>query len=139
VVETLDWLEATGWRAQEASGGPPDWAGNSGLAVEYARGESRISIARDRGQWLMDIRPAGWKRSVDLGIIRDTIQGRKDWSGPMPLPLPEQLPPGVVWRIELPVALEWLVESPDREQLLRKMQLKRSRSLFPSGRGLPSS
>jgi hypothetical protein len=83
---------------------------------------------------MVDIRPAGWKLAVDLDIIQDAITGRSDWSGDLSAPHREQLPPGVAWKTALPAALAWLGESPDRERLLREMERKRSRSLFPSAR-----
>lgn len=131
VAETLDWLGEAGWRARAAWGGPPDWPGNASLAVEFAKDGDRVSIARDRGQWMFDMYPDGWGRSVDLEIVHAAITGRSDWSSPRVEAQPVQLPSGVSWREWVPRALSWLSEVPDREQMLRAMQLQRSRDLFP--------
>ena len=131
VAETLNWLEEAGWRARAAWGGPPDWPGNASLAVEFAKDGDEVSIARDRGQWMLDICPVGWGRSVDLEIVHAAITGRSDWSGLRVEVLPVQLPSGVSWREWVPRALTWLSEAPDREQMLRAMKLQRSRHLFP--------
>src|SRR5262245_50977876 len=64
VAETLNWLGEAGWRARAASGGPPHWPGNASLAVEFAKDGDQVSVARDRGQWMLDIYPDGWGRAL---------------------------------------------------------------------------
>ena len=81
----------------------------------------------------MSLRPSGWSDKFDLDIILDTINGRDDWQ-PIARPLPEQLPPGVSWAETLPQALGWLAGHDDGARVLKGMQRKRSRSLFPSAR-----
>lgn len=107
VVATIGWLEAEGWQARAAWGGPTKWEGNAGLAVEFGRNGTLITIVRDRGQWMIEIRPSGWKTAVDLGIIDDAIAGRSEWSGVRAVPNPVQLPAGLAWRTALPTALQW--------------------------------
>ncbi|HSH62093.1 MAG TPA: hypothetical protein VK988_21085 [Acidimicrobiales bacterium] len=90
-------------------------------------------ITRDRSQWMADIQLYPWRRLFDLDIILDTIDGRCDWTQTSP-PLPEQLPDGHSWAERLPEALAWSRTAVDAEDLLKEMQLRRSRSLFPPTR-----
>jgi hypothetical protein len=78
-----------------------------------------------------DIYKPDWKRPIDLQIIADTIAGKKDWSGPLPHPLPKQIPWEIPWRVSVPSALAWIASTQDSERVLKVMQLKRSKSLFP--------
>ena len=132
VLSTINWLRTEGWQPQGARGGRDESFGN--VAVTFVRGEAHIAIARDRGQWMLHIGMPGWKRPIDLDIILDTIAGRDNWSGPIPRPLPEQLPSGVAWKQALPKALAWLASVSDSEPVLKDMQRKRGRSLFPPPR-----
>jgi len=83
---------------------------------------------------MMDIQKPGWKRPIDSQIIADAIAGKDDWSGPLPNPLPTQIPWEIPWRESVPSALAWIAANDDAEAVLKRMQLKRSRSLFPSAR-----
>ena len=132
VLSTISWLRTKGWRPVSARGGPSESFGD--VLVEFAKGDGRITITRDRSQWQMSLRPAGWSDRFDLDIILDTINGRTDWQAQEPFarPLPGQLPPGVAWAESVPQVLEWLDSHDDAAGLLKEMQQKRSRSLFPT-------
>ena len=129
VRRTIDWLTENGWYLAGGQGGRAEPFGDA--LVEFSNGGDRIRITRDRSQWLMHIQRPSWSRKFDLDIILDTIGGREDWSESS-RPLPEQLPPGVSWLAALPEVLVWLASGDDIEPVLAHMQLKRSRSLFPS-------
>jgi hypothetical protein len=134
VLSTLSWLGTNDWQPVNAQGGSSESFGN--VLVEFAKDDGRITITRDRSQWLMSLRPSGWSDKFDLDIVLDTINGRDDWQAgePFARPLPEQLPPGVSWAETLPQALEWLSSHDDGARVLKRIQLKRSRSLFPGAR-----
>lgn len=127
VAETLNWLEEARWLARSAWGGPPEWEGNASLAVEFAKDGDRLTVARDRGQWLVSLHPDGWRESVDLDVVHAAITGRSAWSGPSIGVLPVQLPSGISWREWVPRALTWLSETPDGEHILHALELRRSR------------
>lgn len=131
VLSTLSWLGTNDWQPVNAQGGSSESMGD--VLVEFAKDDACITITRDRSQWLMSLRPSGWSDKFDLDIILDTINGRDDWQ-PIARPLPEQLPPGVSWAETLPQALGWLAGHDDGARVLKGMQRKRSRSLFPSAR-----
>jgi hypothetical protein len=132
VLATITWLESQGWQPDFAQGLPKTRFGNA--LVDFTNQGWRIRIVRDRGQWMMDIQKAGWKRPIDSQIIADTIAGKDDWSGPLPNPLPTQIPWEIPWRESVPSALAWIAANQDAESVLKSMQLKRSRSMFPSAR-----
>ncbi len=46
------------------------------VLVELTRANGAIKIARDRSQWVMDVKLAGWKNWFDLGIVIDAKAGR---------------------------------------------------------------
>ena len=127
VLRAIAWLESHGWLVQSARGGHDEPFGNA--VVELDKEGARIVVIRDRGQWMMDIHPAGWKGSVDLDIILDTIAGRKDWSDRLSGRLPQQLPLGVAWRDALPMALAWLASAHEAERSVRMTMRMRGRSL----------
>ena len=129
VSDTMVWLEANGWQAQEARGGP-----NNAFIVIYERAGSTVTLGQDRGPWTLDVRLPGWKYPSDLGIILDAAEGRLDRSITTPGPASQQAPEGVDWRAALPVAFDWLGSTVDAERIVHSMKLKRSRTLFPSTR-----
>ncbi len=129
VLETIAWLASQGWRPHFAQGGRSESFGNA--LVDFTNQGWAIRIVRDRDQWMLDIQKPDWKRPIDLQIIADTIAGKKDWSGALPDPLPKQIPWEIPWRESVPSALAWIASTQDSEGVLKAMQLKRSRSLFP--------
>ena len=132
VLETITWLESQGWRPDFAQGGPKEGFGDA--LVDFTKQGWRIRIVRDRGQWMMDIQKPGWKGPIDTQIIADTIAGKNDWSGPRANARPEQIPWEIPWRESVPSALAWIATNQDAEAVLKRMQLKRSRSMLPSAR-----
>lgn len=131
VVAAADWLSASGWTVAVARGGENESFGN--LVVEFHRNRDRVVIIRDRAQWMADIQLYPWHKPFDLDIILDAVDGRHDWTQTK-APLPEQLPEERTWIEGLPEALAWSRNMPDAVDLLKDMQRRRSRSLFPPTR-----
>jgi hypothetical protein len=132
VLETIVWLKSEGWRPIFARGGVKESFGDA--LVDFNNKGWRIRIVRDRGQWMMEIQKPGWKRPIDSQSIADAIAGKDDWSEPLPDPLPTQIPWEIPWTQSVPSALAWIAANHDAEAILKRMQLKRSRSLFPTAR-----
>ena len=104
VRATLDWIADNGFDAVQAKGGRHESFGNALVEFERADG-ARITIVRDRSQWLCEI---GTETGIKpLNVLLTAISG----DAPNPkskLHLPEQLPEGVVWREAIPAVLRWL-------------------------------
>jgi len=116
VLRTVLLLRDDDWEATGAFGGRHQSFGN--VLVEFSKEAARITITRDRSQWMMDLRLEGWGEAFDLDIILDTMADRLDWSKPLDYPLPEQLPAGVSWVEALPQVLGWLAATSNRESTL---------------------
>lgn len=128
VEATVRWLlglgftETAAWYSESAFGN---------LAITFARDGDEITVTRDRAQWALELRLAGWKHCFGLDIILDQINGREDWT-PQSDALPELLPPGVSWSEVVPEALSWAEQTADAEALLDEKLRQRARSRFPS-------
>ena len=131
VTETIDWLDEAGWVAVKGWGGPPEWEGNASLAVEYGKDEWQLMLVRDRGQWMIDVQPPGWRAPADLQILHDILEDRPEGPGPLPEARPVQIPWGARWRSLLPAAVDWLASGQGREIQVREWQRRRSRRMFP--------
>lgn len=104
VRETLDWLELAGFSLIHAVGHPLRTFGN--VALRYDRSATWVVIVRDRGQWSVDIGPAGGPL-LGLHILNTARTGELplEWPG---ADLPTQIPAGVVWATDVPATVEWL-------------------------------
>jgi hypothetical protein len=128
VRRTVERLQREGWVATEARGG----SSGSGNAVLHLEREGwLIQISRDRGQWMMDIRPPEWPRAYDLDVIVATASGDETWqAGPAGTPLPQQLPVGVGWDDVLPNLLHWMGTTDGARSQLDAARQRRADALF---------
>jgi len=107
VRATLAWLDDAGFRITESLGGRGESFGNALLVFS---GDVDVQIVRDRGQWDITVAPQCDGRWYSLAVLA-AAQAGHDWEPPERNPsaaLPDQFPPGIVWRQTLPSALEWL-------------------------------
>jgi hypothetical protein len=113
VRATLSWLAENGFDLTTARGGRYEGFGNIQLVF---RGTATVEILRDRHQWDLRVRPAGGTRLWALSVLTAARDGRV-WEYPELEgdEMPPQLPPGLVWRDELPSVIRWLQE-PDSAQ-----------------------
>jgi hypothetical protein len=130
VLETVAWLQSTGWQVEEVQGGRGESFGN--VLVDFEKGQTRIRLVRDRGQWLLTIRPADWSETYDFQVIAQALTGMtldklSERSGTS---LPEMVPTNVIWVETLPAALDWLSMTPGAESQLQELRRQRSRSLW---------
>jgi len=131
VRDTIGWLQSEGWELTSSRGGPTESFGN--VLLEFRRSRWTITVTRDRSQWMLDVEPEGWKVKTDLDpVIRvmKALPYPPHDSRSSSRPLAGQLPPGVSWRRELPVALDWMQSTPGAEEMVRKKQHERARYLF---------
>lgn len=126
VLQTMAWMESAGWEPVVARGGRS--FGN--VLIEWAQGGNRVTVTLDRGQWLLDVQPAGWKERFDLQVIAEAVTGLRDdgWDGDA---LPEKIPWSVSWSQTLPLALVWLATTDGAEAELRSLQRQRASRVFP--------
>jgi hypothetical protein len=107
VRAALAWLDGAGFRITKSQGGRGESFGNALLVFS---GDVDVQILRDRGQWDIAVAPRRDGHWYSLAVLAAAQDGR-DWE-PCELDssaaLPDQLPPGIVWRQSLPVVLEWL-------------------------------
>jgi hypothetical protein len=112
VADSLDWLLGEGFADVAERGGPGESFGN--LFVHLRRPGMAVRGTRDRGQWSVELAPAGGE-FVPLNVLLTA----RDGSAPVVTgfelrgPVAEVLPPGVEWRVALPGIISWL-ESGDR-------------------------
>ena len=106
VRATLEWLRTTGFVVVQSSGGPDEPFGNVYLLFG---GPARVEIVRDRSQWNIAVGRPGQGALYPLSVLTAARDGI-EWQHPE-LPsgeLPTQLPPGFVWRVEVPSVVNWL-------------------------------
>ncbi|MEL6891334.1 MAG: hypothetical protein AAFP84_07050 [Actinomycetota bacterium] len=123
VVATVQWLEAEGASVTRERGGRHESFGN--VLVEFALDDAILTITRDRGQWMLDVQ-SGQLERFDYDVINAAISGDHHWSRPKPAALPTQLPDGVSWRENVPVALDWLRTTHDARDHLARLQRRRA-------------
>jgi hypothetical protein len=108
VAETIRWFEAEGFAVVRELGGPKESFGN--VLLEFERGAVRATIVRDRSQWMIDIASAGGKPH-GLHVWLAAMRGTRAETGPrrsVGEPLPDQLPVGESWRVEVPAVIDWV-------------------------------
>ena len=117
VRETLTWLEGHGFRVHRAIGGRTESFGNLLLDLAGER-DASVEIVRDRTQWSCAI-STGDTPKHPLNVLITAMDDEPPTIPPGRLrdPLPEQLPPGVVWTTAVPRIIEWLISSDRREAL----------------------
>lgn len=106
VHATLEWLRSTGFALVESSGGPDESFGNVYLLFG---GPARVKIVRDRSQWDVAVGRPGRGPLYSLSVLTAARDGI-EWQYPALRSgeLPSQLPPGLVWSVEVPVVVSWL-------------------------------
>lgn len=114
VRATFSWLEANGFvRTAEWGGGGAPFGS---VCIDFSRGDLRLRIVRDRGQWGINIAsPGGELMLVDtlLSVSPGADLERGDDSTKV-----DQLPRGVVWMTEIPRLIGWLEEHDRMPELL---------------------
>lgn len=111
VRATLDWLERDGFTVTHERGGLGESFGN--VLLEFERADVRVQIVRDRGQWMISVRPAGVCEFKSLNVLITAMRGDEPQPGQGSLgeTLPEQLPVGARWAADVPQVVEWLAET----------------------------
>ncbi len=109
VQATFDWLLRAGYRVGETRGGT-----GMGQHVELLDSRTRIWITRDRGQWMLDVQPAGWSEAAQLSQLLAAMRLEHLPTDGLEGSLRAQLPAGEVWAERLPEVLEWSVDQPHR-------------------------
>jgi len=106
VRATLEWLENAGFAVVESSGGPDEAFGNVYLLFG---GPARVRVVRDRSQWDIAIGRPGGQSLYSLSVLTAARDGVA-WQYPALRTdeLPLQLPPGLVWSVEVPSIVSWL-------------------------------
>lgn len=117
VTATLDWLEGAGFALAESLGGRDEGFGNIYLLFG---GHGQVRIVRDRSQWDIAVGFEAGTRLYGLAVLT-AARDRSTWQYPSldPGALPTQLPPGLVWRDELPSVIQWLHEPGSAEEAER--------------------
>lgn len=110
VQGAFEWLLRNGFSVIASQGGPLE--GNQ--LVELVHRQTRVWVSRDKGQWMLDLQPAGWLERCQLGQLLAVMRlehlpiDRRQGS------MPVQLPPGESWSERLPEVLVWATDSPHR-------------------------
>ena len=127
VAATLRWLVDHGAELVNQRGGVE---GSGDVLIELAFDDAVLTITKDRGQWMLDVQVGALPR-VDFDVIHAALTGDDAWVRHVTRrALPEQLPEGVSWLEELPLALRWLRTTPDAEDRLVAIQRARAARLF---------
>jgi hypothetical protein len=130
---TAAYLQSEGWTLRGVSGGRTEVFGN--VLVELTKTDGAIQIGRDRSQWAMDLKLAGWTSSFDLGIVIDAKARRTTWDTSSRNPAEiKQLPEGVRWAAVLLEVLTWLAEAKDVEIQLTECRNRRFHTRFPGSK-----
>ncbi len=108
-------------------GGQSEGFGN--VLVEFALNDAVIVIARDRTQWMLDVGVVTCP-PFDLDLVCRAQNGHDHWEQWGDRPLPDQLPPGVSWRDELPRAIGWLRSTSDARGRLEALGRSRAAQTF---------
>jgi len=134
VRATVAWLLDQGYVLSGQS--PATLLGTFGSSLVYS-GEFEVTVTVDRSQWYMSIALAPDEESHYFDHLLAASSGRPFWEcfpsvgqsdqRDRQLPLPEQLPPGVVWRESLPEVLAWLAREQD---VAAAIALARDQHLF---------
>ncbi len=120
-------LNASGFELESTQGGESESFGNQHL--QFSDGRTTVEVTRDRGQWMLTLRPLGWTESHGLGAILAAFSGQLQ-PRDRPELLPEQLPEIVSWVEVLPGVLEWSVGHPHREVYVQAEERRWSAEAF---------
>jgi len=110
VQAAFDWLLSQGFLPTSSRGAPLD--GNQ--LFELSDGFTRVWMTRDKGQWMLDIEPAGWDERCQFHELLSAMRLEHLSTGVHHGPMPGQLPPGESWVGRLPEVLDWVLGSPHR-------------------------
>lgn len=114
VLDALKWLLEAGFTITYADGRN---AGFGNICLRFEHEDVHVEVVRDRGQWSLSLAADGVP-DTSLNVLL-AAQGRyrfgwfRHEDGEHALP--EQLPPGVLWSVEVPATIEW-IRSADRKQ-----------------------
>ena len=135
VAAALGMLLDEGFEIVETKGGAGESFGNQ--LVRLSDGSSEVTVTRDRGQWMLDLRPEGWPAPKPLDLILDVMNGGYR-DPPSAGGLPNQIPEGVSWVDTAPEALAWAQVGPHRAVLVEAAGWYRSDLMFGPVPGRPS-
>lgn len=136
VLQMIALMESSQWRTDNAWGGSGEPFGN--LTISFSKDQNQVIVVRDRDQWFLEIKMAGWTSKFDLGLVLDAMNGREAWDDTPQDPYGlRQLPNGVSWVQQLPEVLGWLASLADGESELEAVRTNRWRYLHPDSE--PSS
>lgn len=122
VAATKAWLGTSGFVLVEQHGGPQAPFGDVIWTYERVDGVG-VRIGSDRGQWALEVRPAGTERWYQFA---HALTARE--IDPPNIPAARnpyevvQLPNGVDWREHLPATIDWLTGTPALTDLLDSAQ-----------------
>jgi hypothetical protein len=108
VADTIRWFQAEGFELRREVGGPKESFGN--VLLEFELGAVRATIVCDRSQWMLDLAAAAGKPH-GLHVWLTAMRGTAATAGPRRAagePLPDQLPPGERWCVEVPAVVSWV-------------------------------
>jgi hypothetical protein len=116
VRATVRWLVDNGYVFARYDGGS---SGLSAFGSSFVYiGDAEVAVTVDKSQWYLDISATPGAASLQFDLLVAAFRGLPYWelfpinrSRDRPARLPEQLPPGVVWRDTLPQVLAWLART----------------------------
>jgi hypothetical protein len=121
-------LQSEGFHIVDFVGGPEESFGNVLLTFKHS---VRVTIVRDRGQWMADIASSADGETHGLHVLITAITGAEPDpcpSGELLRELPGQQPSGVRWNTEVPRIGRWL-ESGDRSDEIAEADRRWRRAL----------
>lgn len=130
VQAAFEFLKVSGWSVVSTRGGPGESFGNQ--TVGLSDGSSSVHLTRDRGQWALVAKPAGWDRTCSLQQLLTSMRLHHLPNAVHHEPMPAQLPLGEVWVKRLPEALDWALGPPHRSVFV-DIECERYRSHHAGG------
>jgi hypothetical protein len=127
VAQTIRWLEGEGFVLCRSLGGPGDSFGDVLLDFEWAG--TRVTVVRDRSQWMVDIAPPGDAKERSLVVLLSAMRGDTAVQHSTPTArlsaLPDQLPEGETWRTAVPAVVAWLMAEDRAPEIAKAERLWR--------------
>jgi hypothetical protein len=118
VAATIAWLTDRGFEVSRESGPPYT---SFGFLVEMVGLGLHVRLTLDRAQWMVDLGYSG-EELVGLHVLVTAMDGSEAGTPEkrsLEDPLPVQLPDGVLWSVEVPAVVEWLVAGDRRREIQR--------------------
>jgi hypothetical protein len=126
VAQTIRWLEGEGFVLCRSLGGPGSSFGD--VLLDFERGGTRVTVVRDRSQWMVDIAPPGDAKERSLQVLLSAMRGDTAVHippRPLSAPLPDQLPEGETWRTAVPAVVAWLMAEDRTPEIAKAERLWR--------------